>query len=80
MLFNSNNGKMKITVNSILGINEVRIVVINSEGIERSFNLNETTFNAMKKTLMNCANIEVFSNLILSNGGNRHCEPLFVRI
>lgn len=79
MLFNSNNGQMEIAVYSILGINEVRIVV-NSEGIERSFNLNETTFNAMKETLMNCANVEVFSNLIISNGGHRHYESPFIRL
>ena len=66
--------KIKIEANNILGTNTMRLVA--TEGTkELSVNIDSYTYNQIALRLIQCANIEVFKNLILDNGGTIHIEP-----
>ena len=66
--------KIKIEANNILRTNTMRLVA--TEGTkELSVNIDSYTYNQIALRLIQCANIEVFKNLILDNGGTIHIEP-----
>ena len=65
---------LKIEVNEIMGTNQMRLVA--TEGTkELSVNIDSYTYNQLALRLIKCANLEVFKNLILDNGGSIHIEP-----
>lgn len=78
LLMGSTRGKgkqmLKITANEILGTNAMRIYA--EQGNKNlSVNINNYTYNQLARTILACANIECLKNLLISNGGEIHCEP-----